>query len=86
MIEPPELHETGAYKRVRLPVEYLVNRLERECRDQEAQALRDLLQSHRHQRLALQHCHRELAAATARLRTALAADALTVPTQPEQAA
>ena len=56
-----------AYARVRLPVERLVEGLEHEGRELEAQALRNLLESHRQQRAALTDYHRRLCAGTARL-------------------
>ena len=65
---------TAAYARVRLPVERLIATLENECRDVEAQALRDLLASHRQQRISLVGYHRRLSAVTTRLMDAIAQD------------
>jgi hypothetical protein len=62
---------SAAYKRVRLPVERLVETLEHEGREMEAQAVRNLLESHQQQRGSLTDYHRRLAAATARLMAAV---------------
>lgn len=60
----------ASYDRVRLPVEHLVEKLEDEGREMDAQVLRNLLESHRQQRLSLTDYHRRLSAVTDRLMAA----------------
>lgn len=64
----------GAYDRVRLPVQRLIAALEAECRDREADALRDLLAHHQAQRIQLVDCHQRFRAMHSRLQIGLAMD------------
>ena len=67
---------TAAYDRVRLPVQRLLAALENECRDQEADALRDILASNAAQRAALVDCHQRLRTMSQRLQLTMALDGL----------
>lgn len=67
MSAPSIFRAPPSYQRVRLPVERLVERLEHEGREMEAQSLRDLLDSHQGQRQALTDAHRRFSAVSARL-------------------
>ena len=59
---------------MRLPVKRLLAALENECRDREADALRDLLAHHQSQRVALVDCHQRLRTMSQRLQLRMALD------------
>jgi len=71
MSGPSTFRATASYDRVRLPVERLVEKLEDEGREMEAQAVRNLLFNHQCQRVALASYARHFAALSARLNEAV---------------